>query len=307
MGNYKGGIFLLSREKFINSSLEFNLFYLRIMKEHLFFIETSLTPVEDNNRKMAELLKLSIEELMLELLPLANECIDQRVIDSNELITKYTSQAELMTMNLTGASVNTEITERELDLSSHISFDYSEWLESYLANFNCRVINIMDEVLLYKKKILKKSLSGELFISLYPEMLEHIIHETRIYLEILNYLKDRKIPDKGFCDKLNFWNYIMAEHASFIDGLLDPSEEDLKKVSERFVLNYDQLISDCVKSQKDIIINKSLELTEYIQEYKTVAVEGIFKHEIRSIIQPLLADHVLREANHYLRILKEIN
>lgn len=32
---------MLSREEFIRESLELNLFFQRIMKEHLFFIETS--------------------------------------------------------------------------------------------------------------------------------------------------------------------------------------------------------------------------------------------------------------------------
>ncbi|MGO1469750.1 MAG: DUF2935 domain-containing protein [Tissierella sp.] len=296
---------MLSREKFIKFSLELNLFYLRIMKEHLFFIETSLSPSETNNRRMAELLKMSVEELMLEVLPLADEYISQGVIDSNELITEYTSQVEEITMKLTGSDINFEITEKELELSSKKDCDYSEWLESYLLNFNCRAINIIEEVFIFKKEILQKFIDCKLFINLYPEMLEHIIHETKFYLEILKSLIKRQIPDKKFCDELNFWNYIMKEHASFIDGLLDPSEEDLKKISEKFVLHYDKLISNCTKTQKDKILDKSLELTEYIKEYKLTAVQGIVECEIRSIIQPLLADHVLREANHYLRLLKK--
>lgn len=32
--------------------------------------------------------------------------------------------------------------------------------------------------------------------------------------------------------------------------------------------------------------------------------EGILQCKIRSVILPLLADHVLREANHYIRLLR---
>ena len=42
-----------------------------------------------------------------------------------------------------------------------------------------------------------------------------------------------------------------------------------------------------------------------IREFKTAGTEGITDCKIRSIILPLLADHVLREANHYLRILAD--
>ena len=40
------------------------------------------------------------------------------------------------------------------------------------------------------------------------------------------------------------------------------------------------------------------------QAFKTAGVKGITGCDIRSPIIPLLADHVLREANHYLRLLK---
>lgn len=48
----------------------------------------------------------------------------------------------------------------------------------------------------------------------------------------------------------------------------------------------------------------SLELTIKFQGFKQASVQGIQQCKIRSIILPLLADHVLREANHYIRILK---
>ncbi len=41
------------------------------------------------------------------------------------------------------------------------------------------------------------------------------------------------------------------------------------------------------------------------REFKEAGTNGIIRCEISSIILPLLADHVLREANHYLRILQE--
>lgn len=297
---------MLSREKFIKFSLESNLFYLRIMKEHLFFIETSLTPVEEDIQKMSELLKRSLEELILEILPLANECISKEVLDSSELVTQYTLEAERITSDLTGASINMKITEKELELLCDNDCDYSEWLENYISNFNCRVLNIMEEVLSFKEMVLKGSLECKLFITMYPEMLEHIVHETKLYVEILNCLKKKELPVKTLCEELNFWNHIMGGHTEFIDGMLGPSEKDLKETAEKFVLNYGILVKECIKMHKKDIINKSFQLTEYIKEYKTAATEGLLKCEIKSIIPPLLGDHVLREANHYLRLLKEI-
>ena len=38
-----------------------------------------------------------------------------------------------------------------------------------------------------------------------------------------------------------------------------------------------------------------------------VGEEGILNCRIKGIINPLLSDHVLREANHFLKILSNIN
>ncbi|MCI5622714.1 DUF2935 domain-containing protein, partial [Anaerostipes sp.] len=50
---------------------------------------------------------------------------------------------------------------------------------------------------------------------------------------------------------------------------------------------------------------RTIEITEKYRDFKEAGTKGITECQIQSIILPLLADHVLREANHYLRLLKE--
>ncbi|MBQ7775515.1 MAG: DUF2935 domain-containing protein [Lachnospiraceae bacterium] len=52
---------------------------------------------------------------------------------------------------------------------------------------------------------------------------------------------------------------------------------------------------------------ESLETTCRYQDFKTAGTQGILNCEISSVILPLLADHVLREANHYIRLLETEN
>ena len=105
-----------------------------------------------------------------------------------------------------------------------------------------------------------------------------------------------------------FWNQIMMEHAEFIRGLLDPTECDLMNTADEFAKEYCELLEmakqqDC--KAREALTSRALELTERYRDFKVAGVEGITGCKIRSIIIPLLADHVLREANHYLRILKK--
>lgn len=53
-----------------------------------------------------------------------------------------------------------------------------------------------------------------------------------------------------------------------------------------------------------LVTKDSLEETKKIQKFKQQGTQGLIECKIKSIIIPLLGDHTLREANHYLRLLK---
>jgi hypothetical protein len=52
------------------------------------------------------------------------------------------------------------------------------------------------------------------------------------------------------------------------------------------------------------ITEDSLKSTMEISKFKSQGTQGLVECKIKSIIIPLLGDHTLREANHYLRLLK---
>ena len=103
-----------------------------------------------------------------------------------------------------------------------------------------------------------------------------------------------------------FWNQIMMEHAQFIRGLLDPTEDDLIKASTTFFQEYSALLSKSRMTNDAVMLRQeSLKETMKFRDFKTAGVQGIENCRIRSIILPLLADHVLREVNHYIRLLSD--
>jgi hypothetical protein len=300
----KGGISLLSRDEFIRISLETNLFFQRIMKEHMFFIETSLQPVEAANIAEADVLKRSFEQLMAETIPYANGVVSKGTVESNEFVTPYTLRAENVTSKLTGASINTSITKAEEQLVGNGNISNPAWLKKAVKDINVRSLNMLGEVIEFKKKLITLSLECKIFITAYDELLEHITREALYYRDILRSLQRGERPKRTLCDELNFWNNIMGEHAQFIDGLLDPTERELKETAEAFNIRFEALVKECIETPDKLIIEKSKEATGEIMGYKKSATEGLLGCTIKSIIPPLLGDHVLREANHYLRILK---
>ncbi len=103
----------------------------------------------------------------------------------------------------------------------------------------------------------------------------------------------------------------MAEHAKFIRGLLDPTEEELFIIADRFGNEFDKLtieakeaIDRTMHDDFSRVTRDSLQATMGIRDFKAQGTEGLLECKIKSIIIPLLGDHTLREANHYLKLLR---
>ena len=302
----EGGIFLLSREEFIKKSLEINLFFMRIMKEHLIFIIAGLPSINEELIEEADILKRSLEMLLDETVDLANGAISQGVLDADIIVTPFTLDAEETTSTLTGIPIDTNITRKEMNLNNDPDFNYSRMLERNLENINCRAKNLVEEVIDLKIRLLNLVLECEVFIALYPSLIAHITEEAVLYEGLLEALMDKEFPEESFCDTLDFWNQIMADHTEFIDGMLDPDEDKLKSKAERISKTFENLVDNCNRCSKRHIFDKSLKATREVVAFKRTATIGLLECEIRSIMPPLLADHVLREANYYLRILNEL-
>lgn len=106
-----------------------------------------------------------------------------------------------------------------------------------------------------------------------------------------------------------FFARIMKEHSKFIRGLLDPTEEALFDIANDFGKEFDKLTKKALdainnKIPADKVTRESFRATKAIRDFKAQATEGLLDCNIRSIIIPLLGDHTLREANHYLRLLR---
>lgn len=296
------------RNKYVQVSLENHLFFGRIMKEHSLFLMAGFPSKYSDYIKKAEWFMRQFEELLRESVMMSEGVISECVIDSQEIVTDYTLGAERKTSFLTGVDIDSRITEMERHLKCKESEECSRMMHS-VTMLNKRALCLLNGLIEFKEKILHEVKECKMFTFNYPLLIDHIIREAKMYRSIISKLENRgNTPNHHMCPKENFWNQIMMEHALFIRGLLDPCEKDLICMADDFAADYCELIEEA--KQKDCQANgmdtkDARELTEKIQEFKTAGTEGILECKIQGLILPLLADHVLREANHYLRLLDE--
>lgn len=287
-------------------SLELHLFFARIMKEHALFLKASLTPVNKSFAEKAEFFKNEFEKVLCQTVNMADGVIDKKVLCSGEIVTEFTPTAEKQTERFTGISINKEITRKEMTLCSSCRDErITREMVSRIKNLNCRALRLLDGLIYLKECILENVTSCKMFTTNYPLLLEHIIREAKLYRKYLRLLeRDGCLREDTMRETECFWNRIMMEHSLFIRGLLDPSENELIFKANEFAGNFSELLKKCCTAT-DKTYEDSLEETKKLRDFKTAGAKGIEECKIRSVILPLLADHVLREANHYIRLLEE--
>ncbi len=274
----------LSTFDFIQQSLRLNIFWLRIMSEHALFIRLGLPCEEIALRLEAQQLQAEFEKLLKEA----------------KRIAIRPTKKEVAKLNLEAINLTTAI----IDFKSRV-----------LKLIICCVIT-----------------TGFNF----PLLIDHIRREAIFFRASLTRILEQIIvnPVEELLQENLFWLRIMADHSKFISHLLDPSERRFKANAEDFSEKFDDLrlhtkdfesmlvpqtfenslLDDTSPIQirpgvfgtglpqpfsigsLERFTKEAIEATIQLRDFKLAARDLISNCKILSIISPLLADHVFREA-----------
>lgn len=296
----------MSQNNYIKMSLELHLFFDRIMKEHSFFLESGFTEIDKDFKKIANDFQKTFSNILTRVINIANNNLSENFLTSDEMITNNTLEAENKTSKLSGINIDTNITQKEKQLKSG-NININQQLINNISSINKQTLPLIQNLIQFKTDILNKILSCKMYTTNYPLLINHIINEAKMYHNLLIKIENKeKFDEKYLYEQELFWNNIMKEHAQVIRGLLDPTEKDLILTADNYAKEYEAIIKQ-YSNNLDNIKNVSLNETINFRNFKIAGEEGILNCKIKSIIIPLLADHVLRESNHFIRILKNTN
>ncbi|EZP76715.1 hypothetical protein H839_08973 [Parageobacillus genomosp. 1] len=174
----------------------------------------------------------------------------------------------------------------------------------------------------FKRNLLILIINGKVQGFNFPLLVDHIAREAEYFMNSLQKFNNgilEPIQDAIIHENV-FWLRIMMEHSRFIASLLDQSERNLVATARKFGDDFETLLNQArdvesmlyqKKPTYPIIgkMNKDSEsATEELRNFKKAGLELIKHSQIRSVINPLLADHIVREAEHFLfmiRVLEE--
>ena len=175
---------------------------------------------------------------------------------------------------------------------------------------------LMREFYIFKRNLLHMMLECRLGGSNFPLFLDHVAREAEYFIRLLDKIKSNKVLTNGGtkAQEETFWLRIMADHAKFISHRLDPSERNLIATANAFSEEFDNLFiqgrdfSSMLHGYSEVaafkrFIQDARAATVRLRDFKRAAEEMIAECRLVGIIPELLADHVRREADHFLMIM----
>ncbi|MCG7410499.1 DUF2935 domain-containing protein [Paenibacillus sp. ACRRX] len=186
-----------------------------------------------------------------------------------------------------------------------------------IRRFNIEVYSAASHIWAFKRRVLGLVLSCQMpGANNFPLLIDHTSREANYFrnrLEQLNNGRLEPLPD-AIIDENVFFLRIMADHAKFIGHLLDPSERQLVEQARNFSHDFDELLFqardlDSMRPQSQTIplldqfLDQNRVSVASLRDFKKTARDLIEACRIKSIIHPLLADHVYREAERFLAII----
>jgi hypothetical protein len=284
---------------------------MRIAKEHAIFLEASFTSRDQLFIEQAEMLKNMFSQLLVETIRMSEGIISPETANSGELVTDLTLAAERETEFYTNIKIDTNITRMEAALAMSSPSQITMNTVRMVEDLNARALRATQQIAAFKNNLLQNVLACRMFTTSYPLLIDHILREAKFYLRMLRKLQRREEFDiaREAALQETFWNRIMAEHSKFIRGLLDPTEENLFDTANDFGKRFDELTREARNLSQDMgllpeVTDRSLKNTIGIRNFKRQGTEGLIQCKIKSIAFPVLGDHVVRESNHYIRMLK---
>lgn len=294
---------MLSKEMYVQWSLQYNLFWLRIMKEHAIFIEATMPPPGKSLAQKADAYKQNYDQFLLTAITLSNGILPLDALQSGQFYTQFTEGAEQDAEKYTGISTRPDITLKEYDVAPiYGELSISGNLEQDVNHLNQSVLTLTESFIQFQSDLLNDRASCRLFTMMYTGDILHVLMEAKRYQMILAALQNR--DENAIEDYKTFWTNNMADHVKVMRGQFDPTEaayfNKANQLAELFdTLSQEETNANTYPSNQELLMS-----TNEVRDFKADTTDAIMRCNVQSIMLALYTDHLLREANHFIYLMK---
>jgi hypothetical protein len=294
---------MLSKEMYVQWSLQYNLFWLRIMKEHAIFIEATMPPPGKSLAQKADAYKQNYDQFLLTAITLSNGILPLDVLQSGQFYTQFTEGAEQDAEKYTGISTRPDITVKEYDVAPvYGEMTISGNLEQDVNHLNQSVLTLTESFIQFQSDLLNDRASCRLYTMMYTGDILHVLMEAKRYQMILAALQNR--DENAIEDYKTFWTNNMADHVKVMRGQFDPTEAAYFNKANQLAELFDTLSQEETNANTYPTNQELLMSTNEVRDFKADTTDAIMRCKVQSIMLALYTDHLLREANHFIYLMK---
>lgn len=304
---------MINDATFISQSLIDHLFYLRTIREFCLNIQLSFYKNRENIIEMAEGFGKRYEELAIEAVNLANGRIPNQILESDSFVTDFTLNTELITENLFGVDINTNLTTDEMNLNGYTKISELEFdndIVERISNLNKNAIQLTKNFIDFCNYLGDSMQNTDILSRSYPLIYTYMIGESRLYVSDLERLQERTSADPTYI--INFEYYFsnsMMRASQFIIGLSDPTQTSIITNAD----NYRKAFSNLMKKYQNaklspdtlkVLNEEGINLVESFIVFLKRIIEGVLNQNYYFIVEPVFFDNLLTQANYFLYLLK---
>lgn len=294
---------MLSKEMYVQWSLQYNLFWLRIMKEHAIFIEATMPPPGKSLAQKADAYKQNYDQFLLTAITLSNGMLPLDVLQSGQFYTQFTEGAEQDAEKYTGISTRPDITLKEYDVAPiYGELAITGNLEQDVNHLNQSVLTLTESFIQFQSDLLNDRASCRLFTMMYTGDILHVLMEAKRYQMILAAMQNR--DENAIEDYKTFWTNNMADHVKVMRGQFDPTEAAYFNKANQLAEIFDTLSQEETNTNTYPTNQELLMSTNEVRDFKADTTDAIMRCKVQSIMLALYTDHLLREANHFIYLMK---
>ncbi len=261
-----------------------------------------------------EILKDNIKKyqaLIKEILLFSNNKLSYNFINSNTLYTTFTKKIEENTIKYFDIGLDLNVTQiiEKLKPGNLILNDQNIKKINQLTKKLYTLLTNSKQML---NSIYKYINNGQLFLTIYPLAIKHIIDETTILENTLERIIKKEKPDPTYVYTLEyFYTNFLQEHSLIIKNMVNPNQNEIIILSNNYLNQYQELLKKFNNNISPYSINEIYNECQYItnnfQSLLFKITKIVEKNTSNFMILPLITDHLLRESYCYMMNLKYSN
>ncbi len=302
---------MLDDKKFVQESLNTNLFYLRAVREYCLNIQLSFYVNNNNYSQRAETIALRCEDLGRLLVEYTQGVVPPEAIKYQTYVTDYTLEAEELTEKLFNVKIATDITREELQFEAGTPQNPSPTLVKEIESVNQQAIEICDDFIALAEEIRQKLLTNELFSYTYPALYVFMINTTDLYQQNLKRLNNRTTSEPIYATSGEYlYNLSMYNIVQFLRGLIDPAATNHVEQLDSLLARFAPLLQDyqslplTPENQKQLT-SQSIPLVAELRKLLQTMLMEILSAKLYFIVEATMIDNFYTDVNYFAYILDE--